>query len=278
MDYTSLVESILANEPLKRELEEISTRTRALNLVDIDWESRLRNHRIFQLHEDKSVKFSKYKDCANAKAQVKKILSPAEYFNVIIAGAFSLDTSDKTSTLGDFKKTSDISIVTRECAPLNLIAQSMAENKQQNLHDGCRLFVQTCQAIFCNTCVQLYKQSGQPIPKNNWCILMTRAFDGRHVTPRSRGIILRSLSGMNRFLAIFHVNISSFTSFGDNSYKIGGVIKEMVLFQESSLSPYKGFNFESLADVSVPGIECPSDDNDETVEEAIPTVKRQTQS
>ncbi|GIX96210.1 uncharacterized protein CDAR_70371 [Caerostris darwini] len=271
MDYLALVGNILNCPILKDELTDMVERTRALNLVDPEWQSHLEEYPIYKRHLTKDINFSKGHMCLDDKCCVKNIISPSGYFNVIVAGVFSLHV--KQPALEGRQNANEVSFVTRQCQPLTMIGESMSDSPREKLHDGARLFPEVCDPMLCNKCVESHKRIKVPFCKNNWCVTTTRIFDGNRIKNEFKSRLVFPLSKMGKFLAILHINIQSKTTFGDNVYKIGGRVKEMIIFQESSISQTKELNFDSIPtlDASMfPSIEYPQEETEDDLIEAIP--------
>jgi hypothetical protein len=209
---------------------------RAVNLICPDWLNVLKEYPVYQKHVNRKAKYGKGKSCAKEKAYVRTIIDGQ--FNVIVAGEFSLvrGTEDED----------EYSIVARSCEPLREIGLVMQDNPEWKLHDGGRYFVKTCEPRYCYFCKEEHKNRDIQLPrKNNWCVQSVRVFDGKFLFQECTTPLRDSLLEMKSFFAVFYMQISSRTTFGDNSYKIGGLIKEMIVFQENVLVPRQLENMQS---------------------------------
>lgn len=267
MEYSALVTNILGCPLLANAIQDMTRRTQALNLIDPNWKNLLHQHETFKRHSDKLVKYSKGHSCSFDKAYVRSIISSNNHFNVIIAGSFQIVTAKNSN--GECLDQENCSFATRQCDPLTEIALAMKENPQQKLNDGARLFVSECNPMMCESCERNHSDYKVPIARKNWCVRTTRVYNGKQLNNEFKSRLLPTLLDLGSTLAIFNVQISSRTTFGDEMYKIGGQVKEMIIFQESALIPCENIRFSNNQMVSnpVPSIEYPEET---TIEEAIP--------
>lgn len=263
MEYDALVQNIYSCKLLKKALDEMVNRTRALNLVAPDWKTKLDSHPAHTLHLENRVKYSKGRACSDNKAYVRNVALAQEQYNIIVTGVFAIDANKKNNN--DVEEVLDYSFITRKSEPLNCIATAMKETPLQSLHDGARFFVESCEPKFCYRCRDSYNDFKIPIPERNWCVLSTRVFDGHQIANEFKSTLIPSLLKVGKTLAIFNTQIYTRTTFGDNVYKIGGKIKEMILFSESAINTREELNFAMKPNTNQPAIEYP-----EEVEEAIP--------
>ncbi|KAG8172616.1 hypothetical protein JTE90_007709 [Oedothorax gibbosus] len=125
MEYPNLLKCALENPVLMKAVRDMESETGMLNLVDMEWESKLDNYPVHQLHVAKRVVFSKGHACNQEGAFVRNVALPSHSYKIIVLGSFSGDrvkSKDLDGTPGD------MSFVTRDCPPLTTIAQAMAEN------------------------------------------------------------------------------------------------------------------------------------------------------
>lgn len=269
MDYSTLVDNVQACPKLKTALDEMTQRTRAINLVVPDWKSTLYDHPIYKQHTSDVVKYSKGHACSDDKAYVRNIVNPNQYYNVIVAGCFSIDAG-KTN-IHEYSESLDYSsFITRKSEPLTEMGLSMKENTQKTLNDGARLFIDVCDPMLCHKCASNHRKHRIPISQKNWCVLMTRIYNGHDLHNAFKSRLAPTLLKLSSFLAILNLQITSRTTFGDDCYKIGGRVKEMIIFTESTLNLCENLSFSSIEENVVPSIEFPEED----VEEAIPKRPR----
>lgn len=231
MEYDALVRNIDSCEILKKAVEKMAIATGALNLVSPDWETNLENYRPHKMHLENKVKYSQGHACCSSKAYIRNVIRAQDKYNVIVTGSFSIDAKNDTPVVATEGEESDHSFVTRSSEPLTRIAEAMIENPLQNLNDGSRFFVENCNPMLCHKCVDSHRQRNIPIPPKNWCVLSTRVFDGKRIRNDFKTFLIPNLLKMGSVFAVLHVQIYSRTTFGDNCFKIGGKIKEMIFFQ-----------------------------------------------
>lgn len=247
-DYQILVDKISKNNNLSDTIQEMETRTKALNLVTKSWEQDLENSLVYQTHQQKRAKYNKGKNCGEEnKAFVKTIVSRDHVFHVIVAGEWMLARPDK--------KMEDFSFVTKNCEPLRKIGLVMAENDDQRLYTNARFFINPCDPRLCHFCSTYININKISVPYKNWCILRLRIFNGKSISNIIKSQLQASLSTLPSFMGIFRLEVLSRTTFGENSYKICGNIEEMIIFQKMSLDAEC---FVSLPNISTFAIEYPT--------------------
>lgn len=263
MEYSNLIQGVLANPTLAKAVTDMVAQTGMLNLVNPEWESTLNDYPIHKLHVEKQVSFTKGHACNHEGAYVRNVSLPSQCYKAIVMGCFSGNRIKPKELDGSI---SDMSFVVRECPPLTTIAEAMAENKGQKLHDGARLFMENCYIELCSQCKSLHEEHKVPYElKTNWCVSKLRLFDGQTIKNTFKNVLVPIVENMGQFLAICQVVISSRTVFGENKYKIGGRIKHMIVFQESSIQPAIEMNVMDCS--SLQAIEYPStkDDDEEVI-------------
>ncbi|GFQ65299.1 uncharacterized protein TNCT_647051 [Trichonephila clavata] len=164
---------------LKKAIDDMATESGMLNLVDPDWEKKLEDYPVHQMHVEKQVSFSKGHACHVDKAYVKNIANPFNSYKVMVM--LSCRVIDQISR---FRRISgDLNFIAKECPPLTLIGHAMRETSQQKLHDAARLFKETCSPLLCNTCRTAHQKYHMPCDVHrNWCVMTTRVFDGENLT------------------------------------------------------------------------------------------------
>ncbi|GBN22017.1 hypothetical protein AVEN_56601-1 [Araneus ventricosus] len=190
------------------------------------------------------IRYSKGHRSKGEIIYVKNIIGMQNYFNVIVAGYWSFEKPDEC-LLEDVTK--NTTLVCRLSTPLIEIGKVMMENQQQKLQDNCKFFIETCNPALCVACKRHTTQSPDVIP-NNWCILKTKLYNGEKIEHYYRKYMEGIFNNMI-FSGILHLTISSRYTFGDNSLKIGGICRDMILFKESAIEP-----LETL-DVFLPSME-----------------------
>lgn len=254
MNYCALVQNILGCSVLREAVEQMNRKTLALNLIDTDWETALNESPVHQKHKSRSVKYSKGRKCVEDQAEVRHVISPKEVYNVVVAGTFIGNEDDSFSV--------------RQCEPLTEIGKAMAENSVQKLHDGARLYVQECNPTLCHTCVKSHERFKVPFSRINWCVLRTRVFNGETISNAFK-CHLTPMLVKKGFMAIIHAQIFSRTTFGDDMYKLGGRIKDLIVFQESALESHEAINFGYVESQRAPSIEYPPEKQDDAAEDVI---------
>lgn len=248
MDYSTLVKCIFNNDILSKAVEDLANRTKILNLITSEWKHILENSDVYKTHLNGKAKYSKGHSVAKEKAFNRRLKYKNEMYTIIIAGEWSL-----TKTKED-----EYSVISRDCEPLQLIASSMREKTDNILHDGGRFFIRHCNPNLCSDCRSVHKKYEIPLTSQNWCVKSLRIFDGKHITMTFAHILQQSLPKMGSFMGIFRMQIQSRTTFGDDCYKIGGVIDEMIIFQHSILLPAGIICLESTE--SLPCVEYPNEE------------------
>ena len=228
MDYISLVNSILAKEVLLEAVNSLSSRVESLNLVTPEWKTILENSKVYETHSNRKAKYLKGRLVAKEKAYNKRLKNPNDFYNIIVAGEWSLSKSEDN----------DYSIVSRSCEPLQFIANSMKETSDSNLHDGGRFFIRECTVQFCDDCKQNHEKFQVPFVTKNWCVKSLRIFNGNNIMHSFAYVLQKMLSKMGSFFGILRMQITSRTTFGDDCYKIGGTIEELIVFQHTVLLPF----------------------------------------
>lgn len=249
MNYALLVKRIEECAVLNNAIQEMQKETGAMNLIVSDWKDVLMNHPVYKLHKDKKVKYTKGHPVAQEKAYVRHIKHYHEQFNIIVAGEFSLSQK---------KKVDGVSIVSRQCEPLTCIGQCMQEAPDWTLHDGGRFFVETCEPRLCDICMQLHARENIPLLEKNWCVRILRVFDGKKLQNDLTHRLQQSMFAMKNFMAIFHMQIYSRMTYGEDAYKIGGGISKMIVFQKSVFTSLDNFdlsNEKPLLSLEYPKIE-----------------------
>ncbi|KAF8796706.1 hypothetical protein HNY73_001052 [Argiope bruennichi] len=258
MNDQALIEKISTNPVLQNAISRMVERTKALNLVQTNWREILKNDELFKKFEDGNIKFSKGHHAKAEAIFVRNIIGMQNNFNIIVAGYWSFGIPDENS-LED--KSKGVTMVCRLCSPLNEIGHVMMENKQQKLHDNCKFFIETCDPVFCLSCKNGMKKLRSYF-SNNWCIFKTKMFNGESIKNHFRPVIENTF-GNGIFCGILHLTISSRYTFGDDSLKIGGICREMILFKESALDSVEDLDIEypSIENVkSLPSITLPPEE------------------
>lgn len=256
MEYNKLIQLTLTNSELAKAAQDMSDVSGALNLVDLDWENKLKEYDVHQRHLEHKVLYSKGKYCRDNKVYVRNIVKPSDVYKIIVLGAMYYDKPE------DGKPSS---IIARDCLPLGEIGKAMQENPQHNLHDGARLFFDICDPSICVICQEAHKAQNVPIDhKRNWCVTKLRVYDGLNLKHTFK-MHLEDVMQRIQFLAICQVSIRSRSTFGDDKYKIGGNISNIIVFQQSVIQPRQDMTF-MIRDT--PSIEYPEEENadDEGVE------------
>ncbi|GFQ85489.1 uncharacterized protein TNCT_352571 [Trichonephila clavata] len=261
MEYSQLIHNTLNVPVLKKAIDDMATESGMLNLVNPDWEKKLDDYPVHQMHVEKQVSFSKGHACHVDKAYVKNIANPFNSYKVMVMALMSCDRTKSQDSEG-FQ--GDLNFIVKECPPLTLIGHAMRETSQQKLHDAARLFKETCSPLLCNTCRTAHQKYHMPCDVHrNWCVMTTRVFDGENLTNAFKKQLEPILESIGTFLAICQVQIYSRTTFGEDKYKIGGKIKNIIIFQESAIQPHMEMMF--MQNESLPAaIEFNQETNEET--------------
>lgn len=263
MDDSEFLTKILECPKLADAVKDLASRSGAINLVTPDWKNVLESTDLYTRHRSHKVRFSKGRDVRDKSVNVKTVIGTHNHYNVLVAGYWSLSLSTEGSANGG----SNPSFVCRLCAPLVSIGESMKESDQWKLQDNCRLFVETCNPVMCIECFK-YRDLLLTTPDNNWCIRTTRVFNGETIKNTTRTVIEQTFALQGGFMGVLNLSLNSRLSFGDNLFKIGGVVKEMLLFKETSIYPRVEIDFDlPLPQTNIPSVTYPED---ETYKEAIP--------
>lgn len=260
MDYSTIVQTISKLPILRQGIEQMVNRTFAVNLVVDNWKNVLEKYEVHKAHLQRNVRYSKGHACVEDKAHVRNIISPKHCYNVIVAGYFSISVLEMR----------EISFIVRQCEPLTEIGNAMKDGNCQNLHDGARLFVEECNPAMCSACIKSHRDYNVPLCRRNWCVLKTRVFNGETINNIFKHHLEQTLTKGTVFMAVMCVQIYSRTTFGNDAYKISGKVKDMIVFQESVLSPREDLDFGLLIKTPLPSVEYILED---AVEECIPTKK-----
>lgn len=250
MEYSYIVKHTLAVPALAKAIQDLETDSGALNLITPDWENKLNENEAYKLHKENGVLFSKGHTSSNEKTFTRNIIKPCMMHKVILVGCFTYDKTKESE--------GHTSFVARDCYPLQVIGDAMRENPTQKLHDGARLFMDYCDPALCHTCYEAHLSRNVPLDfERNWCVTKLRVFNGKDLKHAFKKPLEASLTKMGSFLAICQITIRSRTTFGDDKYKIGGTIQNMIVFQESAIKPCPNMVF---LDPITPAIEFPSED------------------
>ncbi|GFQ64475.1 uncharacterized protein TNCT_525631 [Trichonephila clavata] len=248
MEYSQLIINTLNVPVLKKAIHGMAAESGMLNLVDPDWEKKLEDYPVDRMHVEKQVSFSKGHACHVDKAYVRNIANPLNSYKIIVVALMSCDRTKSKDSEGLF---GDLNFIAKECPPLTLIGQAMRETTQHKMHDAARLFKETCSPVLCNTCRTAHQKHHIPCDiHRNWCVMTTRMFDGENLTNAFKKQLEPILEGIETFLAICQLQIYSRTTFGEDKYKSGGKIKNMIIFQESAIQPPMEMTF--IQSVSLP--------------------------
>lgn len=258
MEYPNLIQCTLKCPILANAIEKMASDSGMLNLIHPDWESRLNEYPVHQLHLKKEVAFSKGRLCSNDKAYIRNIARKSNSYNVIVLASLACTRRKPQEVDGS---PGDLYFIARECPPLTRIAEAMKESPNQKLHDGANLFMEYCNPFLCNICMTEHTKHHIPYDNQNWCVLKTRKFDGEELTHDFKNVLGPILERAGSFLAILQLNIYTRTTFGDDKFKIGGKISNLIVFQESAIQPRVTLKF-SKEITTLPSIEFPKEDND----------------
>lgn len=250
MDYPSLINCIQSNATLSKAVLELVSRTQFLNLVTLNWKDALEGSEVYQKHVSGKVEYTQGRAVANEKAYNRRIKDQNEWYSVIVAGEWALDRDENSD---------DYSIVSRFAnahSPLHQITVSMRESERSSVHDGGRFFVRECNPHLCSDCRMVYSNLKMAPPRKNWCVKSIRIFDGKQISIWCTKRFQEVLVNMT-FMGVLKMVVQSRTTFGNNYYKIGGTIHEMILFQHSVLLPSISVYLEPS--MNLPSIEFPEE-------------------
>lgn len=247
MDYSVLVANIIGNDVLFNAVQELEERTHALNLITPEWKSHLENTHAYQMHSTGKAAYFTGRPCKSEKAYLQSLKFKNEMYPIIVVGEWYLAKLE----------TGEFSIVCRECEPLRHIALSMRVNDQSELHDGGRFFIRICKPSFCHTCAESHLKHKVPVLERNWCVKSLRIFDGNGIKNEFTKHLQETLLTLGKFMGIMHIVIDRRTTYGTNNYKIGGIIEELIVFQNSVLLPSVSLYFGPSFDV--PSVEFPEE-------------------
>lgn len=260
----AIIQHIMGNPILSSAVEEMVRRTGALNLVRPDWELTLKDSEVYQRHAKQQIRYSKGRDFKSG-VNIRSVIGANNHYQLIVVGSFTL-TQRRVDPL-DPDKIQDTAFMVRNCPPLQSVAQSMLESPDQKMQDNCKLFVERCNVGICNTCNQ-YKQLMHG-PDDNWCLATCRIFDGSQIRNAFKSKIEEMFGALGNFIGILNLNVNSRVKFGENSAKIGGNIKEFIIFKESVLMPRNEMVINPyLEPHATPTVTYPQDL--EEIENAIP--------
>lgn len=260
-DYEILINDILSTNILREEVQKLEKRTGALNLLTQSWQQKLEDSLQYQVQKEKKSKYSRARPCGKEqKANIQRIIPNEHIFNIIVAGEFNYHVSDKNQ----------ISIVTNNSKPVDLIGEVMNRNDGKTLHTGARFFVKECHPLLCYFCSEYYMKKKLPIVQQNWCILNLKIFNGVEIIPSSSPLLQPILMSLKNFMAIFHMKIFNRLSFG-NEYKLSGNIEEMSIFTNPCLNVQNYPQIEYQPNYT---IEYPNEENDEKNEEQTSNNKK----
>ena len=241
MDYDKYIENIGNIPVLLKATENLATYSGSANLVQKDWSSVLENLPVHQSHKLNKVQYSKGYSGLNGAYNVRSVTHSTNTYKVIVLGSFYLDKPKDLKKLGeavDSHASNDWSFKTRTCPPLQNIGLAMRENDEKILNDGARLFMESCTPAMCFHCQTYHKQFNVECDLNhNWCVTKLRIFNGETIYNTFKSQLINMLQNMGTFLAICQVNIYSRTSYGDDKFKVGGIIKNIIVFQEAAIIP-----------------------------------------
>lgn len=247
MDYSLVVASIQSNRVLLNAVQDLEERTKALNLITHEWKSRLENTHAYQMHSNGEATYLKGRLCKSEMAYIKTLKFTNEMYPIIIAGEWYLQKD----------KYNNISVVSRECEPLRLIGLSMRVDPNSKLHDGGRFFIRICKPSFCHTCAEQHLDHKVPVADKNWCVNSLRVFDGNSIKNAFTINLQEDLLQLGKFMGIMYMIIDRRTTYGNNEYKLGGIIHELIVFQSSVLLPPASLMLGPTLDV--PSVEFPEE-------------------
>ncbi|KAG8173830.1 hypothetical protein JTE90_016319 [Oedothorax gibbosus] len=260
MEYPNLIRCVLANPVLANSVQEMTNQSGMLNLVDPEWENRLNSYPVHESHRNRKVAFSKGRACSHEGAHVRNVSQPAFSYKVIVLASF---TSDRLKSKDLDTPPGDMSFVVRDCPPLTTIGHAMAESNDYTLYDGARLFMNTCNPNLCIHCKTQHKKFNIPCDVyKNWCVTKICLFDGQTLNHTFKKVLEKELEKMGQFWAICQVHIYSRTTFGERKYKVGGIITNLIVFQEISIQP--AMDMTLLEHGQVPSIEFPTRDDEDS--------------
>lgn len=247
MDYSVLVTHIINNKVLLKAIQDLEERTHALNLITHEWRSRLENTHAYKTHTEGIATYFKKRACKNEMSSLEPLQFKNEKFPIIVVGEWYLSLNDKH----------EFSIVSRECEPLRVIGLSVQVNKQSKLHDGGRFFIKNCTPSFCHVCTESHLKYKVPFEEKNWCVKSLRVFDGNNIKNEFTKNLQENMLALGNFMGIMYIIIDRRITYGNNEYKVGGIIEELIVFQKSVLIPSNSLTFGST--FNVPSVEFPEE-------------------
>ncbi|GFY66931.1 uncharacterized protein TNIN_179601 [Trichonephila inaurata madagascariensis] len=254
MEDNLLIERVLSISVLKDAILEMTSKTGALNLVEPGWEEILNNNALFKKYRDGAIRYSKGASSKNDKVHVKNVIGMSNCLKVIVVGYWCLNVPGELTE----SKIKDTSIVCRKCNALVCIADAMKENPSEKLHDNFRFFIENCDAKYCISCKRAMDKCHLSF-NNNWCITKTKVYNGENIKHAFKPT-MESIFGFGNCIGILNLTISNRYSFGDQSFKIGGICHEMILFKESALNPCVELDIEyPIISSNVPSITYPDE-------------------
>lgn len=262
MEYNTLIKHTLESPVLSKAIQEIEDDSGYFNLIDPNWETKLKEYPAHQRHLSGQVEYNRGKTCGEEQsAYVRRIIYSKDKYKLIIVSYWTYDASK-------ILKRGYSSFIARDCAPISEISKAMAEKGTRSLHDGARFFMTHCDPNICNTCVQAHTERNIPLDlESNWCVKRLRIFDGKHLKYIFKKPLEDMLKKMGLFLAICQVCIESRTTFQEGKLKVGGNIQQIIVFQETAIKSAP-LDFVSLTNYT-PAIEYTDDDKEE-----IQNIKR----
>lgn len=276
MEYEKYIEHIHNIPVLLRETEKLVRVSGYHNLVQRDWRATLENLDVHQNHQQNKVQYSKGHSGSNGAYNVRSVTSTANSYKVIVLGTFCLDRfkdQKKLNEVADTTASNDWSFKTRNCPPLQLIGEAMRESDSKTLNDGARLFMESCTPAMCHHCQTQHKQFNVECEsKNNWCVTKLRIFNGETIYNTFKSNLVTMLQNMGAFMAICQVNIYSRTSYGDDKFKVGGILKNIIVFQESAILPQQ-MNFVKEYNLGLPTIEFPGSGPEEEADDVVINIQ-----
>lgn len=272
MDYNKYIDHVQDVPILLKEAENLATHSGSSNLVQKDWLTTLENLPVHQNHKLHKVQYSKGYSGSNGAYNVRSVTSNANTYKVVVLGSFYLDKPKdlkKINEACEANVSNDWSFKTRNCPPLQHIGQAMRESDGKTLNDGARLFMESCTPAMCFHCQTYHKQFNVEFDFNhNWCVTKLRIFNGKTIYNTFKSQLITMMQNMGTFLAICQVNIYSRTSYGDDKFKVGGVIKNIIVFQESAILPQQ-LHFNKELSLNSPAIQFPNTEEQDGKETII---------
>ncbi|KAG8156130.1 hypothetical protein JTE90_016687 [Oedothorax gibbosus] len=261
MDYDKHIEHIQGIPILLHEAETMASHSGSCNLVQKDWEETLENLQVHQNHKARRVQYSKGYSGLNGAYNVRSVASSANTYKLVVLGSFYLDKPKE----GDVHALNDWSFKTRNCPPLQRIGEAMRESDSKTLNDGARLFMESCTPAMCVHCQTYHKKFNMECDLNrNWCVTKLRVFNGDTIKNTFKSQLTHMLDTMGTFMAICQINIYSRTSYGDDKFKVGGLIKNIIIFQESAILPQQ-MSFATEEGDTLPAIEFAEQKEEEDI-------------